>query len=72
MTSFDPDGAIERERLGACRGDYAAWEAELERRIADPALRAAEGARARAHAEAHHAPGVIQVQLAQVLRAALA
>jgi len=68
VTSFDPDGVIERERLGACRGDYEAWEAELERRIADPELRAAEGARARAHVEANHAPGVIHAALADLLR----
>ncbi len=71
VTSFDPDDVIEREQLGACRGEYAAWEAEIERRIADPALRAVEGARARAHAEAHHSPGVIHARLAQVLRSAL-
>jgi glycosyltransferase involved in cell wall biosynthesis len=71
VTAFDPDGAIERERLGACRDHYGAWEAELERRIADPALRAAEGARARAYVEAHHAPGVIQPRFADVLRRTL-
>jgi glycosyltransferase involved in cell wall biosynthesis len=71
VTSFDPDDAIERERLGACRHDYDAWEAELERRIADPALRAAEGARARAHVEAHHAPSVIHPRFADVLRRTL-
>lgn len=71
VTCFDPDGIIERERLGACRDDYARWEAELERRIADPALRRAEGARARAYAEAHHAPDVIHERLAGVLREVL-
>ena len=71
VTCFDPDGLIERERLGARRDDYGAWAAELERRIADPALRAAEGARARAWAETHHAPGVIHAALAGVLRGVL-
>src|SRR5262249_56139544 len=71
VTSFDPDGVIESARLGACRADYASWEAELERRIADPALRRAEGARARAHVEAHHAPDVIYARLADVLRSVL-
>lgn len=72
VTAFDPDGVIEREHLGACREDYAAWEAELERRIADPALRAAEGARARAHAAAHHAPEVILGRLARAVERLLA
>jgi len=71
VTAFDPDGVIERERLGACRKDYDGWEAELERRIADPALRVAEGARARAHVETHHAPAVIHPRFADVLRRAL-
>ena len=71
VTSFDPDGLIERERLGACRDDYPAWEAELERRLADPALRAAEGTRARAYTETHHAPDLIHARLAEVLRGAL-
>lgn len=68
VTSFDPDGLIERERLGACRDDYAAWEVQLERRIADPAWRREEGARARAYAESHHAPEVVYQALAGVLR----
>ncbi len=72
VTCFDPDGLIERERLGACREDYATWEAELERRIADPSLRAAEGARARAYVEARHAPGVIHGRMAALLRRVLA
>lgn len=71
VTCFDPDGLIERERLGACRDDYERWEAELERRIADPMLRRAEGARARAWAQAHHAPEVVYEQLAGVLRRVL-
>ena len=60
VTSFDPDGRIEALGLGACRTDYESWETELERRIADPALRREEGARARAYVEAHHAPEVIK------------
>ncbi len=71
VTCFDPDGVIERERFGACRNDYESWEAELERRIADPALRVAEGARARTYTERHHAPGVIHARFAEMLRRAL-
>jgi glycosyltransferase involved in cell wall biosynthesis len=68
VTSFDPDGLIERERLGACRDDYGRWEAELERRIAEPALRREEGARARSYAVAHHDPDAIHRRLAALLR----
>ena len=71
VTTFDPDGIIESARLGACRGDYESWEAELERRIADPFLGRAEGARARAYVTAHHAPEIIQRQLAAVIRSVL-
>jgi glycosyltransferase involved in cell wall biosynthesis len=72
VSCFDPDGIVERERLGACRSDYAAWEAELERRLADSELRRAEGARARAWATTHHAPDVIHERLATLLRGVLA
>lgn len=68
VTAFDPDGVIERERLGACCDSYERWAAELERRLADPALGRAEGARARAWAEVHHAPDVIRRALAEVIR----
>ncbi|MEQ1833408.1 MAG: glycosyltransferase, partial [Candidatus Eisenbacteria bacterium] len=71
VTAFDPDGLIVRERLGACENAYDRWEAELERRIADPALRAAEGRRARDYAAAHHAPQVIHARLGAVLRGVL-
>lgn len=72
VSCFDPDGIVECERLGACRSDYAAWEAELERRLADSELRRAEGARARAWAATHHAPDVIHERLATLLRGVLA
>jgi len=72
VTAFDPDGLIERHGLGACRDDYDAWEAELERRIADPARRRAEGARARAYVTTHHRLDIIQHQLAEVLHGVLA
>ena len=72
VTAYDPDGIIETHRLGACRTDYDAWEAQLERRLADPALRREEGARARAYVAAHHAPAIIQARLAGVLRSVLA
>ncbi len=72
VSSFDPDGIVERERLGACRADYDGWEGELERRLADPALRRAEGGRARAWAIEHHAPEVVHEALAELLRKVIA
>ena len=67
VTAFDPDGIVEREGLGACRAEYAAWEAAIEQRLADPELRRREGARARDWARAHHAPEVIYERFARVL-----
>jgi len=72
VSCVDPDGIVERERLGACREDYEAWESELERRVADASLRRTEGERARAWAAAHHAPGVVHEALAELLRGVLA
>ena len=68
VSCFDPDGIVERERLGACRTDYDSWEAALEQRLASPALRREEGARARAWVQAHHVPEVVHEQLAGLLR----
>ena len=72
VSAFDPDGIVERERLGACREGYEAWEAELVRRLREPALRTEEGRRARGWAQAHHAPEVVHERLAEVLRGVLA
>jgi glycosyltransferase involved in cell wall biosynthesis len=71
VTSFDPDGILERERLGACCENYDAWESELERRISDPALRRAEGARARAYVCQSHSPNRILGKLSEVLHGVL-
>ena len=72
VSCFDPDGIVERERLGAFRLEYDAWEAALERRLADRALRHDEGARARAWVGAHHAPEVVHEALATLLQGVLA
>jgi glycosyltransferase involved in cell wall biosynthesis len=72
VSAFDPDGIVEREHLGACRTDYEAWEREIEQRLADPFLRRAEGARARAWVQANHAPEVVHERLATLLRDVLA
>jgi len=71
VTGFDPDGVIERAGLGACRTSYEEWEAEIERRVADPGRRGEEGRRARAHAQAAHAPDAIHDRLAAVLERVL-
>ena len=68
VTCFDPDGIIERERIGACRDSYEAWEAELERFAADASLRREAGARARTYASLKHGSGAIHDALAAVLR----
>lgn len=71
VSCFDPDGIVEREGLGACRTDYDAWEAAIEARLADPVLRHAESARARAWTQTHHAPEVVHEALAGLLRSIL-
>jgi hypothetical protein len=68
VSCFDPDGIVERERLGACRARYEDWERELEIRLADTDLRRREGRRARQWTLWHHAPEVIHDQLAALLR----
>lgn len=68
VTCFDPDGVIQRERLGICHDDYDAWERAIEERLVDPSIRCAEGARARAHIERHHAPDHINERLAEVIQ----
>jgi glycosyltransferase involved in cell wall biosynthesis len=71
VTCFDPDGILVREQLGACCDEYDTWELELERRLADPGLRQAEGARARAYVARHHAPDLIHARLAAVMHGVL-
>ena len=72
VSCFDPDRIVAREHLGAATMDAERWEQELERRLADPALRREEGRRARAWVGSHHAPEVIHEQLAELLRHVLA
>ena len=72
VSAFDPDGIVERERLGACRTEPDAGEAEVVRRMADPALRREEGRRARTWVERHHAPDVVHERFAGLLRDVLA
>ena len=68
VTCFDPDGIIERERLGACRRTYEEWEKEVERFAGDSRLRGETGARARAYAQRVHGSGAAHQALAGLLR----
>jgi glycosyltransferase involved in cell wall biosynthesis len=65
VTCFDPDGIIERERLGEKHDTFEAWEAAVLRWLADPELRRQAGARARAYSGATHASGEIHDRLAR-------
>ncbi|OGF16965.1 MAG: hypothetical protein A2W00_11045 [Candidatus Eisenbacteria bacterium RBG_16_71_46] len=67
VSAVDPDGLVEREGVGEVATDPAALVASVRRLMADPALRRAAGARARRHAEARHAPGVVLDVLCRVL-----
>lgn len=53
---FDPGGIIVREALGAVPGTPDGLERALRELLADPAQRAAMGARARDYARTHHDP----------------
>ncbi len=72
VTCFDPDGIIERERIGAKRDTYEAWAAEVNRFLADPALRREAGARARRYAETTHGSGAIHDRMAEAFDRAIA
>jgi glycosyltransferase involved in cell wall biosynthesis len=72
VTCFDPDGIIERERLGAKRDTYEDWAAEVRRFMADPALRREAGARARRYAETTHGSGAIHDRMAEAFDRAIA
>lgn len=72
VTTFDPDGIIERERLGAKRDTYEAWAAELRRFMADASLRRDAGLRARRYAETSHGTAVIHDRMAEVFDRAIA
>jgi glycosyltransferase involved in cell wall biosynthesis len=56
VTAFDPDGILERERLGERVPDLDGLIAAVDRWWSEPARRAEAGARARAWVREHHAP----------------
>jgi glycosyltransferase involved in cell wall biosynthesis len=65
---FDPEGIIERERLGSVPGTLDGLEADLRRLLADPGHRAAMGARALRHASANYDPATNVARLESFLR----
>ncbi|HTM57082.1 MAG TPA: glycosyltransferase family 4 protein [Candidatus Udaeobacter sp.] len=67
VSSVDPDGVVERERLGAVATDYDALVNAVGRLLADPAARIEAGARARAYVASRHAPEAVLDQLGGVL-----
>lgn len=67
VTCFDPDGIIERERLGSCRRKYEEWEREVERLAGDPRLRGETGMRARAYAQRVHGSGAVHDAMAELV-----
>jgi phosphatidylinositol alpha 1,6-mannosyltransferase len=64
VTAVDPDGVVTAEGLGAVATDVPAMEEAIRRMLADPAGRAAAGARARAYVERRHAPTEVLDRLA--------
>jgi glycosyltransferase involved in cell wall biosynthesis len=66
VSAVDPDGVVAREGLGEVAGSLPAMEAAVRRLLADPAGRAAAGARARAHVTRHHAPAAVLDRLASL------
>jgi glycosyltransferase involved in cell wall biosynthesis len=71
VTCFDPDGIIVREGLGERHDRFEDWEAAVLRWLADPALRRAAGARARAYAVKRHSMAGVVEQLEVALLSAL-
>jgi glycosyltransferase involved in cell wall biosynthesis len=66
VSAVDPGGIAAREGLGESAVDLEAMTEAVRRWMADPARRAAAGARARAYVAAHHAPDVVIDRLATV------
>ena len=67
IAAVDPDGVIGREGLGEVVGSFESLEDAVRRWLADPALRRAAGARARAYVLARHAPEVVLERFGELL-----
>ena len=67
IAAVDPDGVIGREALGEVVGSIESLADAVRRWLADPALRRAAGARARAYVLARHAPEVVLERFAELL-----
>ena len=66
VSAVDPGGIAAREGLGECAEELDAMAGAVQSWMADPARRAAAGARARAYVARHNAPGVVIDRLAAV------
>jgi glycosyltransferase involved in cell wall biosynthesis len=67
VSAVDPDGVVVREGLGEVVDGLEGLDSAVRRMLADPAGRAAAGARARAHVRRHHAPDAVIDRLAALL-----
>jgi glycosyltransferase involved in cell wall biosynthesis len=67
VTVVDPDGVVGAEGLGGTATELPALVERVAAWMADPARRAAAGARARAHVEREHAPSVVLERMAGIL-----
>jgi glycosyltransferase involved in cell wall biosynthesis len=67
VTAVDPDGVVARHGLGEVVSTFEGLVVAVERFMADPELRRATGARARAYVETHHAPDAVYDQTAALL-----
>jgi glycosyltransferase involved in cell wall biosynthesis len=68
----DPDGVVERERLGATVCDFPELVMRVRALLADPIARREAGARGRAYVERRHAPALVLDQLATIADGVLA
>ena len=67
VSGVNPDGLVERERIGRFAPDYDALCAAVSAYMSDPALRREDGARARAYARREHAPEIVLDSLCAVI-----
>ena len=64
VSAFDPDGILERERLGTTADSLEGFDRAVAEWMDDPERRRDAGLRARAYVEARHAPDAVLDRLA--------